>query len=86
MGWASGSYLAQDLWEDIRKVVKDKEDRKKLARSVISNFMGQDADDWDMNHRLFKDAGFKFVPAEGDSEGCRVGDYRDKDGVSPYDL
>jgi hypothetical protein len=83
MGWASGSYLAQDLWDEIREAIPEKK-RKPIARKILSMFMNQDADDWDNKHNLFRDAGYFFKMDEETYEGW----FEDNKGrkVSPYDL
>ncbi len=80
MGWASGSYLAQDLWTEIRNDIK-LEKRERVARKIISSFCNRDADDWDLDHLLFKDAG---VFHQVDEEDC--GECFDKDGniMNPF--
>lgn len=60
MGWARGSYLAEEMWESIGKSVKP-EAREKVARTIISLFSDNDADDWNYGHKLFKDAGYRQI-------------------------
>jgi cation transport regulator ChaB len=56
MGWASGSYFAEDLYNEIRKYIpKDK--RKLVAEKIISAFENDDADDWGEDSKLWKDSG-----------------------------
>lgn len=56
MGWASGSYLAQDLYATIRKhIPKDK--REKVANAFIDAFEQHDADDWEQGDKLWEDSG-----------------------------
>jgi len=43
MGWASGSELAQNLWDDIKKILTD-EQKKKVKQAIIKNFENQDCD------------------------------------------
>ena len=46
MGWASGSYLAEKIWEDIKDILpNDKKDE--LAVKIYNAFCDADADDWD---------------------------------------
>lgn len=59
MGWASGSYLAQDLYDEIRKHIPAPK-RKVVASKIIDAFEHEDADDWDYGSKLFKDAGRKY--------------------------
>jgi hypothetical protein len=56
MGWASGSQLAEELYDDIRRVIpKDK--RAKVAEKIIDAFENHDADDWSEDSLLWKDSG-----------------------------
>ena len=59
MGWASGSYLGQDLWDEIRNFVP-KNNHKKVAKIIYNMCNDMDADDWDVNSNLIKDADIKF--------------------------
>lgn len=43
MGWATGSELAQALWEDIKKILTD-EQKKKVKKAIIKNFEDYDCD------------------------------------------
>jgi len=56
MGWCSGSYLAQDTWNLVRKHIPVKE-RKKIAKKFLAKFEDHDADDWDSTSTLCQDAG-----------------------------
>jgi len=55
MGWASGSNLAEQMYDEIRKHIPVKK-RKVVARAILENFEGNDADDWDYGSALLKDA------------------------------
>ena len=46
MGWASGSYLAEEIWQEICPNVPA-EKWHELAKSIYDKFCDQDADDWD---------------------------------------
>lgn len=59
MGWASGSYLACEVWEMFRKHIKNKEVRKELALKLYNLFREHDADDFSYDDRLLIDAGIK---------------------------
>jgi len=59
MGWASGSYLAQDIYDNIRDLIPE-ENRMKVADTIYSQFSDEDADDWDSESDLLKDAKIKF--------------------------
>jgi len=45
MGWASGSYLAEDIWEKIRDFIPQDE-QKHAAKIIYDSFCDEDADDW----------------------------------------
>jgi hypothetical protein len=53
MGWASGSYLAEEIWDEFRESIVP-EDRQRLAMWLYKRFCNEDADDWD-NGLLVKD-------------------------------
>lgn len=55
MGWASGSYLAQDLYDEIRKLIPHK-NRQKVAEKIIDAFERHDADDWEHGCQLWRDS------------------------------
>lgn len=56
MGWASGSYLAEEIWTEVRDFIP--EDKcQKVARYIHDKFCDHDADDWDGNSQLEIDAG-----------------------------
>jgi hypothetical protein len=59
MGWASGSYLAQDIYDNIRDLIPE-ENRMKVADTIYSQFSDEDADDWDSESDLLKDAKISF--------------------------
>ncbi len=63
MGWASGSYLAQDVWSVVREHIPPKS-RGDLARRIYEMFCREDADDWSPDSDLLKDAGIKFGEEE----------------------
>jgi hypothetical protein len=58
MGWASGSPMAEAMYEDIRKDIP-KEKRARVAETIINAFEHRDADDWDPTSDLWKDSGRK---------------------------
>lgn len=43
MGWASGSGIAEDVWEAVKKYIP-KEDLKKVAGRLIDIFEAEDCD------------------------------------------
>lgn len=55
MGWASGSQLAEELYEDIRRDIPAKK-RRRVARMIVEAFENHDADDWDLGGQLHRDA------------------------------
>lgn len=56
MGWASGSMLAEEVWDAMRPLIaKDK--RKKAAGKIIDLFEECDCDTIYEAERLVKDAG-----------------------------
>ena len=55
MGWASGSEMADDLWNALRKHIDPKQ-LKKCARKVIDIFEQQDCDTMSECGALIKDA------------------------------
>ena len=46
MGWASGSYLAETLWKQLRPYIRP-EDYKAVSKILIDRFCELDADDWE---------------------------------------
>ena len=57
MGWASGSSLAQELYDEIRKHIQPTR-REVVAQKFVKHFEHHDADDWDGGSQLFEDAGY----------------------------
>jgi hypothetical protein len=51
MGGASGSGLAEELWEKIKPLVTPK-NREKVAFEIYEAFSNADADDWDPDSDL----------------------------------
>lgn len=45
MGWASGSYLAEDIWYSIEEYIPKKK-RQEVAKIIVDKFQSEDADDW----------------------------------------
>lgn len=58
MGWASGSELAEKLWEGVREFVPE-EDRGVVAKFFIDAFEDQDCDTIYECEQLVKDAGLE---------------------------
>lgn len=61
MGWASGSYFADEVWDVVKPHI-DPAKQREVARELIWIFCGQDADDW-CDQRVLVDAG---LPLDGD--------------------
>lgn len=55
MGWASGSELAEIVWDATRPYIHEK-DRKIVANAVIDAFEDKDCDTMDECEQLMKDA------------------------------
>lgn len=55
MGWASGSYFADEVWAVVKPHVNPS-DQRRVARELIQVFCGQDADDW-CDQQILEDAG-----------------------------
>lgn len=45
MGWASGSYMAEEIYDKIRPYIKDGSEYK-VAKFIYDKFCEGDADDW----------------------------------------
>jgi hypothetical protein len=58
MGWASGSELAENLWDLVREFVPE-DRRKKIAKKFIDEFESMDCDTICECTKLCKDAGRK---------------------------
>lgn len=55
MGWCSGSNLADEIYNKIRKYIpKDK--RKEIATMIYNMFCDQDADCWESDMKIIKDS------------------------------
>ena len=47
MGWASGSRLAEELYEELLPYIKrGKQNRQDVAKIIVDSFEDHDADDW----------------------------------------
>lgn len=58
MGQCFGNYIAEDVWDSVRKFVpRDK--REKLALKIINIFNEHDADNWENNMHIVRDAKYK---------------------------
>lgn len=56
MGWASGSELAEETWELVREFIP-KNKRREVAEAFLDAFRNRDADDWNGDEALCRDAG-----------------------------
>ncbi len=63
MGWAHGSYFADEVWNVVKPHI-DPSKQRVTARELIQMFCGQDADDW-YDQQLLVDAGY---PLDGDDK------------------
>ena len=54
MGWASGTELAIELWDEIRIFIPE-DKRQKIAKKFYDKFCDYDADAWEGNSSLEKD-------------------------------
>lgn len=66
MGWASGSAIAESVWDSVRKYIP-KAKRQKVAREIVDVFESEDCDTMYEAERLMKDAG---LDQEEDDEEC----------------
>lgn len=55
MGWASGSQIAEDVWDTVRKHIPVK-NRKRIAREIVSIFEDADCDTLEECDQLMEDA------------------------------
>lgn len=55
MGWASGSQLAEDVWDAVRPAVPQRK-RRKIAVKIIRLFEDHDCDTLDEAKSLVEDA------------------------------
>ena len=78
MGWASGSPLAEEVWESVRKYIPEK-DREIVAGKVVNAFMDMDCDTIEEAETLWADANLllcyecgQYVLSEDvDNESCK---------------
>lgn len=67
MGWASGSGLAEDIWDIVRPLTKPS-NKKRIAGKLIELFEDMDCDTIDEAERLCADAGRKNDDCDDDTE------------------
>ena len=58
MGWASGSELAEEIWDIVKKYIP-KNKKKKVAKQLVEAFEDRDCDTMCEAEELFKVAGYK---------------------------
>lgn len=64
MGWASGSYLAETIWDEIKDILPDAK-KDELAVKIYNAFCEADADDWEWGEgNLFTTACKKEYPQD----------------------
>jgi len=63
MGWASGSELAEDVWDAVQRFIPQGEPRRKVAREIIELFEDRDCDTIDEAESLCKAAGRAYDPS-----------------------
>lgn len=70
MGWASGSELAERVWDDVRTCIPSEIDRRTAAKRVIEAFEDMDCDTIGECEQLVKDAGLEaeYWPDDEDEE------------------
>jgi len=56
MGWASGSRLAEDIWDAVRPELHPNK-RRTIAKRIIDLFESEDCDTMQECSKLCKDAG-----------------------------
>ena len=59
MGWASGSGLAEEVWDVVSPLIP-KAKREATAQQIVELFEGYDCDTLDEATKLIKDAGRKW--------------------------
>lgn len=63
MGWSRGSYLAEEIWKEIKDFLpSDKKD--KLAVKIYNAFCDMDADDWEFEEDNLFSAALKIQNPE----------------------
>lgn len=65
MGWATGSYIAEEVWGIVREFIPIRK-RKVVARDIIEVFENEDADDFSDDMLICEDAGYPESEEEQD--------------------
>ena len=60
MGWASGSSLAEEVWDAVRKLIPASRKKMQAARKIIEAFQDCDCDTIQECERLCDDAGLEY--------------------------
>lgn len=60
MGWASGSYMAEELWRKLRPVIRP-EDYKLASKVLFETFNNNDADDWSFEDNNYDNLLFVYL-------------------------
>ena len=55
MGWCTGSYIANDVWNLVRDYIPESE-RKVKAEAIIELFSNYDADCWEEGMNICRDS------------------------------
>jgi hypothetical protein len=63
MGWASGSEIAESIWDAVKKSIP-KKDQKKVAKKIIEIFENNDCDTIEEAEELYQAAGRKYEERE----------------------
>jgi hypothetical protein len=67
MGWASGSELAEEVWELVREYIP-KRKREQVAKDLVNIFEDHDCDTMEEAELLMEDAGLDDPEDEDDEE------------------
>jgi hypothetical protein len=74
MGWASGSYLAEDIWNLVREYIPDK-DRVQVARRFVELFQSFDCDTLQECDQLMKDVNILYYGEDISPEDMKKLEY-----------
>lgn len=59
MGWASGSELAENIWDEVRNFIPENK-RERVAKKIWAFFEDFDCDTLEECVNLYKDTGYFF--------------------------
>ena len=76
MGWCSGSYLAEEIWDEI-KIYIPEDKLQETAFMIYDKFSDMDADDWSSHPEKVwacgcPDEWMEYVKELAEGEGCTV--------------